>query len=512
MRPRTVMVAIIGAALTAIILTHAFDAVAQNAAETPASQPARDDALSGMGISVTGGAAPGYVPDRTCAMCHSKLFRSFQDVGMSRSFYEASAKVAVEDFENNHFFHAPSGRHYEMHLKDGRYVFRRYQLDDDGKTINNFEQEIDWIMGSGSRVRSYLYRTPADDLFLLPVAWYGQTRRWGMSPAFDRPTHKGVRRPITRECMFCHNAYPDVPVDSDVYGAPHTYPAELPQGIGCQRCHGPGAEHVRVSMSVDNDLESMRDSIINPGRFDRRRQNEVCYQCHMQPTVALLGVRRFGRGDYSFRPDQRLADYLVFMDVEVSGEKPSERFEINHHAYRMEQSKCFTAGGGRLGCLTCHDPHRKVREAERASHYRAACLTCHELNAHPALAAGRQAAPSGSPDDVRANERGGAPNLDDCVSCHMPQRRPQDVVHVASVTDHRIQRRPGGSELLAPLEEEDLFLDQIELAENERAPRGALGQVYRAVGAMRFGDVSAVGRLARMLAAAPTPEIDPYLD
>ncbi len=41
-----------------------------------------------------------------------------------------------------------------MHLKDGRYVFRRYQLDDDGKTINNFEQEIDWIMGSGSRVRS----------------------------------------------------------------------------------------------------------------------------------------------------------------------------------------------------------------------------------------------------------------------------------------------------------------------------------------------------------------------
>ena len=56
-------------------------------------------------------------------------------------------------------------------------------------------------------------------------------------------------RRVRRECMFCHNAYPDVPAGSDVYGARPAYPSELPQGIGCQRCYGPGSGHVGQALS-----------------------------------------------------------------------------------------------------------------------------------------------------------------------------------------------------------------------------------------------------------------------
>src|SRR5262249_20671906 len=39
-----------------------------------------------------------------------------------------------------------------------------------------------------------------------------------------------------------------------------------------------------------------------------------------------------------------------------------------------------------------------------------------------------------------------------CVECHMPKRRTEDVVHVV-MTDHTIQRRKPARDLLAPLRE-----------------------------------------------------------
>ena len=103
-------------------------------------------------------------------------------------------------------------------------------------------------MGSGKHSRVYLYSTPNGELYQLPIAWYTQEKRWAMAPGFDRPDHLGVHRRVRRECMFCHNAYPDVPAGSDLYGPYQTFPAELPEGLGCQRCHGPGAEHARLAL------------------------------------------------------------------------------------------------------------------------------------------------------------------------------------------------------------------------------------------------------------------------
>ena len=61
---------------------------------------------------------------------------------MAKSFFRPRSERVVEDFKNNHFFHTPSQRHYQMTQRDERLFFKRYQLDTAGKPINVFEQEV----------------------------------------------------------------------------------------------------------------------------------------------------------------------------------------------------------------------------------------------------------------------------------------------------------------------------------------------------------------------------------
>lgn len=473
--------------LQRLLLAVLFGLLLVGQAPVPSIHPMARD-LDRLGFPVTTGAAPGYVDERTCALCHTKISESYREKGMARAFRLPRPETDIEDFAAPPFVHTPSGQSFQIVRRGERLVFRRWQTDLEGKPINVFEQEVDWILGSGDHARTYLYRTGGGELYQLPLAWYTQTRSWGMAPGFDRPDHEGVLRRVRRECIFCHASYPDLPAGADAYGAPQVFPARLPEGIGCQRCHGPAAEHVGLALGGIGDRDEIRSSVFNQGHLPPARRDEVCMGCHLQPSVALPGLRRFGRSDFSFRPGEPLSDYLVQVDVEEEGRTAADRFEINHHPYRLRQSRCFLESGGALSCLTCHDPHRRIPEEERVSHYRAACLTCHEqpIKAHPA-------------------ERG------DCTSCHMPKRRTEDVVHVV-MTDHLIRRVPGGPELLAPRAEGDPVLTEVHLLDKKETP-GALGEVYRATAVVRMASTTeAVDYLARMLETTRPAESEPWLD
>ncbi len=415
----------------------------------------------------------GYADDAACGGCHADVAKTYQHVGMARSFYRPRAEVLVENFEAPAYFHARSQQYFEMRRRGDDVVFRRYQLAGDGAPIHVFEQKVDWILGSGNHARTYLYATPGGELYQLPISWYAESREWRMAPGYDRPDHEGVVRRVRYECMFCHNAYGAAVDEPLSYWRSQTFPAQLPEGIGCQRCHGPGAKHVDVA-KANGDRVEIRRSIVNPARIGTRLRNDICYGCHMQPTVVLSGLRKFGRDLHSFRPGQPLDEYAHRLDIDEDALPRADRFEINHHPYRLEQSRCFTESEGRLGCVTCHDPHRRIRDA---AHYRKACMSCH-------------ATPH------RVDE--------DCTSCHMPKRRPQDVVNVV-MTDHLIRRDPGGPEWLAPRDEREPAVTRVDSADD-------LYNTVALVRATSGGNAPSVLRLEALLAARKPEAVEPYLD
>src|SRR5260370_10165770 len=114
-----------------------------------------------------------------------------------------------------------------------------------------------------------------------------------MNPGYDRPNHDGFRRAITYDCMFCHNAYPEIPAGNNQPFAEPVYTGSLPEGIDCQRCHGPGRKHAQ---------DGRRNSIVNPSRLSAERQMEICMVCHLETTSFPLptATQRYARGPFSF--------------------------------------------------------------------------------------------------------------------------------------------------------------------------------------------------------------------
>ncbi|MGI9014824.1 MAG: tetratricopeptide repeat protein [Phycisphaerales bacterium] len=441
-----------------------------------------------------------YVPDDECIACHAELSRSFHHVGMSQSFARWMPDNRIEvTGPQSRYYHQPSDRYYEMIERGDALLMQRYQLDGAGERINQLEISADFIIGSGHHARSYAHRLDATgELLELPITWYEPAREWRMSPGYDTPFHPGVARRIDRNCMFCHNAYPDMPVGRDRAGMPMRFPRELPQGIGCQRCHGPGREHVRVALDPSATADAINNSIVNPVDLDPVRRDDVCLQCHFQPSTEFPSLqRRFNVGDFAYQPGMLLSDFIVHVDYGSSPEQ-AERFHINHHPYRMHQSACFIASDAALTCLTCHDPHRKVAVAERAQFYRDRCLSCHTVNdcMVEAMAIPEHLTP------------------DDCVSCHMPARRTQDAIRVV-MTDHFIRRQP-------PSDDDD-FLGELRelrplgavtpvLAFPERFKDDPLAEVYLHMAAVEHSaSAHGVAQLERDVANLQTPEIDPLV-
>ncbi len=289
-------------------------------------------------------------------------------------------------------------------------MLRRQQTGFDGAPSNVLERKIDYWFGSGNHARSFISRNANGDLIELPITWYSENGgHWGMSPAYDSAQHAGFSRKITYRCMSCHNAYPTLPAQAE---QGERWPEQLPEGIDCQRCHGPGQTHVETARA------GKPSSIVNPKRLSAERKMEVCLQCHLETTNSPLpgSLLRRGRSVFSYRPGEPLEDYALFFD-HAPGTGHDDKFEFASAPYRLKQSRCFTESRGALTCTTCHDPHGR----QTASNYNAVCRSCH----------------------LAADAIHGRP-VEDCVSCHMARRRPFDAGQV-TISDHRIQRSGAGS-------------------------------------------------------------------
>jgi Flp pilus assembly protein TadD len=369
-----------------------------------------------------------YVEPAACAECHQAIAESYRHTGMARSIYKPGGADMPEDFANHKtVVHQASGDYYTMIHRGNEYFQRRHQIGFDGNESNVLDERIDYIIGSGDQARSYLHRNSEGKLILLPVSWYTEkSGYWAMTPGYDAANQKDFHGAVSQACIFCHDAYPSAqPREVKASGEP-IFPNNLPMGIDCQRCHGPGASHVSAAKAKPHNEDAIRRSIVNPARLDRQRQMEVCMECHLSTSGSQdenISVR-FNREIFSYRPGTPLADYKLYFDF--AGGPDKQGFEIADAAYRLRMSKCFAQS--QMTCLSCHDPHVESHEIKAERKYVQVCQSCHQGVKHTAA----------------------LPEAETCVSCHMPKRRGEYAIHTI-LTDHYIQRDKPAGDLLAPL-------------------------------------------------------------
>lgn len=378
-----------------------------------------------------------YADPSSCVRCHRDEATGYDETGMAHAFYLPTASVTVDSpAKTRTFYHKASSTWYTLTAHDGRFFQRRWQKGFDGRVDNVEELSIDYVMGSGNHARTYLHREKDGTLIELPMAWYSEDGgEFAMNPGFDNSAPM-TRRVIAYECMFCHNAYPVIPPTAhrDLAAMP-TYDT-LPMGIDCQRCHGPGAAHVRAA-EAKAPIEKIRATILNPINLSNDRQMQVCEQCHLETTSILLPdrVRHYDQQPFGYDPNQPLSRFnAYFMRDPAHGR--TDNFEIVNGAYRLRQSQCYLQSKGALTCETCHDPHDLHKGPSSAQYYAHICLTCHATTIRNMVTEHKH---------TSSNQ---------CITCHMPQRRTEDVVH-AVMTDHLIQRyAPAPNQALAQRSED----------------------------------------------------------
>jgi hypothetical protein len=275
------------------------------------------------------------------------------------------------------------------------------------------DAEIAFVLGSGTRGRSYLLNRDGY-LFQSPLSWYAQKSAWDLSPGFEHSYPP--ERSVEVSCLFCHANQVDALEDTrNHYRTPifHGY------GIGCERCHGPGALHVQRRRQDPEKVETPDWTIVNPRHLAPQLREAVCQQCHLQGEVRFV---RQGRHTFDYRPGLPLH---LYWSVFVRAPEFQDSQKAVGQVEQMIASRCFQAGAGNLGCISCHNPHHVPAATHRVRYYRDRCLDCH------------QEKPCALPPNLRRQQ-----NPDDnCIACHMPRLPSSDIAHTA-VTDHRLLRKP----------------------------------------------------------------------
>jgi predicted CXXCH cytochrome family protein len=255
----------------------------------------------------------------------------------------------------------------------------------------------------GSKWKQRYFKRSGNDYFPLPAQWDVNHRQW--RPYLAAPNtewwlpHYGPTnndRPTGPLCDGCHSVN---------YNIQNKTVTEW--NVGCERCHGPGSEHVRQPTAAN---------IINPAKLDYVRANDTCIQCHSQgqPLVNPMAGQYYD-WPVGFHQGARLRDYWK-LDRPKLGEQDFLYFaEGTAHKNRMQgndftQSVMYRRG---ITCFSCHDVHGTGNDADTLKPARDLCLTCHGTNS-----------PNG-PHNVASIEQhthhapGSAGS--DCVACHMPK-------------------------------------------------------------------------------------------
>jgi len=360
----------------------------------------------------------GYVGSEACARCHAAIFKSFSRTAMGRSM-EAFSPTALATLK------LPAevkderlDRHFSVFEKDGKLFQREYQAAEDGTEVFSDTHELKWKIGAGENGFGGVLERD-DILFQAPLSFYSRAGKWDLSPGYEFGDY-GFNRPILAACSSCHSGRPNpVKNTNGRYGTPAF--TQLP--IGCENCHGPGAEHIR-RMAIKQRGNFANVAIVNPVDLPMNLANQICMSCH---ELGDVRVYKEGKSYQDFRPGMALDDVVSVFMIPPKPASPPDSDHLQHY-YAMTLSKCYRRSAGKMGCITCHDPHVQPTVAEVPASFNAKCMTCHTKR-------------SCKRTPNRVERMRSAHDNGNCVSCHMPKRDIREISH-SSETNHRILARP----------------------------------------------------------------------
>jgi len=342
------------------------------------------------------------VGSQACASCHAAIYRSFMRTQMAQSSGRVGTAEPKEQFDRAEFRDASGAFAYVAGRDASGYYFDFRQQG--AKQPIQGRRPLDYFVGSGNAARSYI--TTVDGfLYEAPVAYFRSLASWKSAPGAAPLDYPYLTRPILPGCLQCHaSGIRQISGTLNAYASPPFSEG----GVACERCHGPGSDHI-----------SSGKPMVNPAKLAPAARDSICEQCHLSGEIR---VPKVGKDEPVVNPGDRLADTLTaFVRSGSEGQ-----LRVTSHAENLAQSACKRKSGEKLWCGTCHDPHFVPSATEKVAYFRGKCLTCHQTSSCSASQASRQV------------------NGDNCMTCHMPRNPTSDVDHVV-FTDHAIPRRPTAS-------------------------------------------------------------------
>jgi hypothetical protein len=332
----------------------------QNVTTTPASKPA----------------SPGYLGDDKCGSCHQAKVNAFHLTAHYHTSSLPSAHSILGNFAPGQNIIKTSNPDLFFQMDENLDGFAQTAVRGMAPYTTERKERFGVVVGSGGKGQTYLF-WKEDELFQLPISYWRQLG-WVNSPGYRDGT-ANFDRPIIPRCLECHATYAE-----SNSPPPNRYIKDsLLPGITCEKCHGPGQEHVQSeALSIKGKNAS---AILNPAKFGRDRQMDLCGWCHAGAGEPL-------KPTFSYVPNQPLNEYLKLPE-------PAPDAIVDVHGSQVEllkRSRCYQSS--EMTCLTCHDVHAVQYDL---SGFSQRCLSCHK---------------PGTTMFPKADHR----TASNCVECHMP--------------------------------------------------------------------------------------------
>lgn len=293
-----------------------------------------------------------YAGSLACKSCHEEVYKNHLLTPhhlTSQLPDSASIKGSFVD-EKNVFFYSPE-LFVVMTKEHNQFFETLYSRNQKVKS-----KSIDLVVGSGVRGQTYLSWQDST-LYQLPIGYFTFFDTWANSPGFsNRPI---FNRPITSRCLECHSTFFKKMLSEKK--PEHFSKKNFILGIDCEKCHGPGMNHVNFHQK--NGQQKEGKFIVSFKNFSRKQQLDFCRSCHGGKLAATKPA-------FTFKPGDDLNEYFGVDSVQTS---PAPLDSHGNQYGMLSQSKCFLKSN--MTCLSCHKIHEN--EKGKVVDFSNRCMTCH---------------------------------------------------------------------------------------------------------------------------------------